>query len=181
MAEWCEVFSDERVRALVRARARRLVVGFALASGFLVAAAPLVTVWWPPIAGPAALTCGVVLTALAVVTLRRLARLHRMLWRVELSVGRVVAHDVGGRRVSVVWPALDAVDVRHDGIAFAGRDGGGRRVRFVVPRTLPQFTALGHRAVEYAEAFGRPLWVDGQPWDRLDVSDVVRDASAPLA
>ena len=182
MAEWFEVFDDERVLTAVRRRARQTVVAFALGSLLAVAAAPLATAAWPHAAAPAALGCGLLLTVLAVSTLRRLTRLHRTLWKVEISVGRIVGHDVGGRRVSITWPALGALDVRGGGLAFVGTDDDGRRVQLVVPSSLPRFTAFGHRAVGYAEAFGRPLWIEGQPWERVDLAALypfVREDSAP--
>lgn len=182
MAEWSQVFDDERVLTAVRRRARRNLVAFGLGSVGLVAAAPLAIVVWPHAAAPVALGCGALLTALAVWTLRRLARLHRTLWRIELSVGRVVGHDAGGRRVSMTWSALHSIDVRTDGLVVSGHDEQGRHARLVVAPSMPQFTDLGHRAVAYAEAFGRPLWVDGQPWERLDLAALyppVREDSAP--
>ncbi len=189
MAEWFEVFDDERVLAAARRRTRHAVVAFALGSLLSVAGALLAAVaWphevvaWPHAAAGAALGGVLLLTTLAVGTLRRLTRLHRTLWKVELSVGRIVGHDVGGRRVSVPWTAVDALDVQSDGLAVTGHDDAGHPVHLVVPASISQFTVFGHRAVGYAEAFGRPLWVDGQPWQRLDLAElypVVGQDSAP--
>ncbi|MDT7857644.1 hypothetical protein RQM47_13405 [Rubrivirga sp. S365] len=172
MAEWFQVFDDERVLVSVRTRARRLVVAFALVSGGLVALAPLSTLVAPAHAGLAALACGVVLTAYAAWLLRRLGRLHRRLWRIELSFRRAVAHDAGGRRVALAWQALDQIDVRTDGLVLSGRTTLGRRVRLHVAASMPQFARFAHRAVEYAEAFGRPVWVEGQPWEAIDVTSI---------
>lgn len=172
MAEWFQVFDDERVLVSVRTRARRLVISFAFVSGGLVALAPLSTLVAPASAGLVALACGAVLTAYAVWLLRRLGRLHGRLWRIELSFRRIVAHDAGGRRVSLAWQALDHIDVCSGGIVLSGRTPLGRRIRFSVSATMPQFASLGHRAVEYAEAFGRPVWVEGQPWDAIDVTAI---------
>ena len=182
MAEWFQVFDDDDALSTAKARARQTVVVFAVGSGLLVAVAPLTTVVWPHTAVPVALGCGLLLTALALWTLRRLHRLHRTLWRVEISVGHVVGYDAGGRRVSLTWSALDRLDVRSEGLLFSGRGEGGRRVRLVVARAMPRFTVLGHRAVEYAEAFGCPLWVEGRPLERLDLTalyPVLREGSAP--
>lgn len=170
MAEWFQVFDDERVLVSVRTEARRLVVVFALASGGLVALAPVSTLVVPPYAGAVALACGALLSVYAVWLLRRLGRLHSRPWRVELSFRRAVVHDAGGRRVTLAWQALDRVDVRTDGLALVGRTALGRRVRVHISAATPQFTTLAHRAVEYAEAFGRPVWVEGQPWEAADIT-----------
>ena len=172
MAEWFQVFDDERVLVSVRTEARRLVIAFALVSGALVALAPLSTLVAPAYAGFVALGCGAALTAYAAWLLRRLGQLHGRLWRIELSFRRVVAHDAGGRRVSLAWRALDHIDVRADGVVLSGRTDLGRRVRVRVSASMPQFASLGHRAVEYAEAFGRPVWVEGRPWEAIDVAEI---------
>lgn len=182
MAEWSQVFDNERVLTAVRRRARRVVMAFALASGGIVAAAPLSTLVWPEAAAAAAVGCGAVLTVWAAWVLRHLSHLHRTLWRVELSVGRVVGHDVGGRRVSIAWSALSAVDVRSGELVLSGRDDQGRRTRLAIPGSMPHFTTCARRAVEYAEAFGRPIHVEGQPWERLALDSLyplVREGEAP--
>lgn len=181
MAEWFQVFDDERVLVRVRGRVRRRLVVFALVSGALVAAAPLSTVLWPEYAGPAAVGCGLALTAYAGWLLATLGRLHRRLWRLELSVRRAVGHDAGGRRVSVAWPDLAHADVRTDGLVLAGRDGSGRRARLHVTRAMPGFDALSRRAVEYAEAFGRPVLVDGRPLEALPIGGLCASARAGSA
>ena len=170
MAEWFQVFDDERVLVAVRTEARRLVVVFALVSGGLVTLAPVSTLVVPAYAGGVALACGGVLTGYAVWLLRRLSRLHSRLWRIELSFRRAVAHDAGGRRRAVAWHDLDRIDVRADGLVLSGRTDLGQRVRLHVSSDAPQFTSLAHRAVEYAEVFGRPVWVEGLHWEALDVT-----------
>lgn len=181
MAEWFQVFDDERVLVRVRARVRRRVVLFALVSGALVTAAPVSTLFVRQHAGLVAAGCGLALVVYAGWLVVGLVRLHRRLWRLELSVRRAVGHDAGGRRVSVAWPDLSHVDLRDDGLVIAGRDGGGRRVRLHVGAETPQFEALARRAVEYAEAFCRPVHLDGRPLDAHSLGALfpARAGSAP--
>ena len=169
MAGWSQTYDDDGALDRARARARRLVVVFALASGALVSAAPLATVVWRAHAGAVALTCGALLTALAATVLVRLAREHRRLWRVELSVRQVVGHDAAGRRRALPWARVSRVDVSSAGLVVSGADERGRRVRIEAPASMAPFTALAHRAVEYAEAHGREVCVEGCPLDRLDL------------
>lgn len=169
MSTWSQVFDDDRALDEARRRARRLLVGFALVSGALVSAAPLSTLALGADARAAALVCGVLLTIGAAVVVVRLSREHRRLWRIELSVGRVVGHDAAGRRLSLPWSGVDRVDVTDAGLVVTGRDEGGHRSRLTVEAEMPSFTTLAHRAVEYAEAHGRTICVDGVPVVRLDL------------
>lgn len=182
MAEWFQVFDDDRVLVRARARVRRRVVVFALVSGALVSAAPIAAVFWPDHAGSLAAACGVALVAYAGWLLVGLARLHRRLWRLELSVRRAVGHDAGGRRVSLAWTDLAFVDLRDDRLVLAGRDATGRRVRLSVGVQTPQFDVLARRAVEYAEAYCRPVHLDGRPLDAVSLAGLYppsRAGSAP--
>ena len=45
--------------------------------------------------------------------------------------------------------------------------------RLTVAAGIPQFTVLAHRAVEYAEAHGRTVCVEGTPLDDLDLATLL--------
>ncbi|MGB3545103.1 hypothetical protein [Rubrivirga sp.] len=175
MADWAQVYDDDLGLDDARSRVRRLVVGFALVSGALVSAAPIVTIVGGAQAHIMAAACGALLTISAVVVMVRLAREHRRIWRVELSVHRAVGHDAVGRRRALPWSSVDYVDVAADGIVISGRDEGGHRARLLAPLGMPGYVSLAHRAVEYAEAHRCPIWVDGQPV--LEVDLALLDAS----
>lgn len=170
MADWSQVYDDDLALDDARSRVRRLVIGFALLSGALVSAAPLATVVGGAQAHVMAAACGVLLTVSAVVVTVRLAREHRRIWRVELSVHHAVGHDAVGRRRALPWSGVEAVDVTAGGIVISGLDEGGHRARLLAPIGMPDYTALAHRAVEYAEAHGRAVWVDGEPVDAIDLA-----------
>ena len=55
------------------------------------------------------------------------------------------------------------------GLRVVGDDGSGSPVQIALAPSFPTYCEVGHRAVEYAEAFGRPVWVDGRPWQSLDL------------
>ncbi|MEM1115582.1 MAG: hypothetical protein AAF845_05265 [Bacteroidota bacterium] len=182
MAEWFQVYSDDAVLNGARRDARRIAIGFAVASGVLVASAPVVGVLWPGHASLIAAISLVVLTFCALATIGCLGACHRRVWRVDLSVRQAVGHDAGGRRLALPWTALDRVDVGDDALTLTGRSEDGRAVRIDVPASMPDFAALSHRAVEYAEAFRRPICVDGRPWEALDLTVLypsIRATGAP--
>ena len=169
MSTWSQVFDDDRVLREARRQARRCVVGFALASGALVSAAPLATL--SPRLDPAAvaLICGGLLSLTACVVMIRLAQEYRRLWRIELSVGRFVGHDAAGRRRTLAWSRVERVNVSSAGLTVTGRDETGRGTHLSVAAAMPAFTVLAHRAVEYAEAHGRTVCVDGTSVEDLDL------------
>lgn len=169
MSTWSQVYDDDQALDEARTRARGLLVGFALASGVLVSAAPVAALTLRTAGGAIALGCGALLVLSAAVVVVQLAREHRRLWRVELSIGRLVGHDAAGRRRALPWPGVERVDVTEAGLEVIGEDEGGVRAHLLVPATMPAFTALAHRAVEYAEAHGRTVCVGGCPVERLDL------------
>ena len=169
MAAWSQVFDDGAVLAQARRRARGLVFGFALASGALVSAAPLASLWGGVHGNRLALLCGVILCALAGWILTRLTREHRRVWRVEVSALGLAAHDVAGRRTAVLWRAVERVDLADDGVTVTGRDAGGRRLRVHVRAATPDFGALARRITTYAHAHRCALSVDGTPVDALSL------------
>lgn len=182
MAEWFQVYADESARVRARGEARRVAAVFAALSGALMAAALAATLLWPGHATVLAVGCGGGLTFSAAYVMHRLGRLHARVWRVDLSARRLVAHDAGGHHTSLSWAALDQVDVCDEGLVLSGRAADGLRVRLHVAGTLPEFAALSHRTVEYAEAFRRPVCVDGKPWEALDLDAIypsLRVGSAP--
>ncbi len=169
MSTWSQVFDDDRVLEEARQRTRRSVFAFALASGALVSLAPLATL--SPRFNPTAvaLVCGALLSLSAGVVMVRLAREYRRLWRIELCVGRFVGHDAAGRRRTLPWSGVDRVDVSAAGLTVIGREEDGHKMRLMVTASMPAFTVLAHRAVEYAEAHGRTVSVGGVALADLDL------------
>ena len=180
MAEWFEVYEDAVARTAAEQHVRRLAVGFALASGALVAAAPVLALAWPAWSLAVALGALALLVGHAAWLVWRVRRARRAVWRLDLSVHHVVGHDAGGRRRVLAWGDVAWVDVGDAGIDVVGRRMG-RRVRFVLPASFPDHAHVGHRVVRYAEAFGRPVFVDGRPAETLDISPLRRILSGEAA
>lgn len=172
MAEWFEVYEDAPARVAADLRQRRLVAGFALVAGAVVAGAPVVALAWPAHSLAVALAAGTVLVAYAGWLGWRLSRMRRSVWRLDLSVHHAVGHDLSGARRVLGWADVTYVDVSDAGIEVMGRRMG-RRVQFVLPPSFPDHGRIGHRVVRYAEAFGRPVFVDGRALDALDVRSLV--------
>lgn len=170
MAEWFQVYSDNAALLEARRGVSRVVAGYTAASVALLVVAVGVGVAQPGDAALAALAGGGALTGCAALTVRRLVRHQQRVWRLDLSVHRAVGHEASGRHLSLLWTALDRVDVGSRGLTLVGHDLDGHRLCIEVAASMPDFAALSHRAVEYAEAFRRPVCVDGQPWEALDLA-----------
>ncbi len=179
MSTWSQVFDDDRVLEEARCRIRGALVGFALVSGALVSAAPLATLSPRFDATRVALLCAALLSLSAGLVLVRLAREYRRLWRVELSVSRVVGYDAAGRRQTLSWARVDRVDVGTTRLTVTGHDSEGRAVRLVAATTMSSFTAFAHRVVEYAEAHGRTVSVEGTPIADLDLVELIPSLCEP--
>ena len=166
MAEWFEVYEDGAGLAASQRRSRRLVLGFALVSGPVVAGAPVAALAWPAGSTVVAVVAAAVLCGHGGWLGWQLARMRRVVWRVELSVHHVVGHDVTGSRRVLAWDDVRWVNLDDAGAAVAGRRRG-RRVEFRVPASFPDYGRVGHRMVSYAEALRRPVYVDGRAWHAL--------------
>ncbi len=170
MSEWYEVFDHAEVLLAMQRRAGRLVALFALAGGALVALAPLLV--GLPFGGVLVAAVAVALVVAALHVAQAIRALRCVVWCVKLSVHRVVGHDCGRRRAALAWEAVERVELDRDGLLLVGRDEGGVSRRLRVPHAFPDYARLSHRVVEYAEAFGRPVFVDGRPWQLLDLHEV---------
>lgn len=161
-------FEDFQALLDFQRRRRASIVVFALVAGAVVAFAPPLALVFEgslavPIAGAA------VLSAAALLTIRRLVRLRRCVWCVQLTPRCVRFLLVDGRERETAWRQARRVELDADGLHVVGVDGTGREHRDTVPGDMPAFPALGHRAVSLAEAHGCPVCIDGRPWQFLDL------------
>ena len=178
MAEWFEVYEDAEGRRAGGFRQRRLVVAFAFVSSAIVAFAPVAALAYPAHSLAVAVAAAVVLSAHAAWLVRRLVSLRRTVWRLDLSVHHVVGHDASGARRVLAWSDVTYVDVADGGLEVTGRRMG-RRIQFVVPPGFPDHGRVAHRVVRYAEAFRRPVYVDGRAVESLDVRALVGAGAQP--
>jgi len=168
MAEWYEVFDHVAVLRTMRARVGRLATLAVFGTAPLVVLVPAVF-YLVPGAAVAAAVALVGMTLAALYVARELGALRGVVWCVELSARRLAGYDYRRRRVSLRWPAVERVEIDAAGLVIAGRDERGESHRLRIPASFPDFSRLSHRLVEYAEAYGRPLYVDGRPWASVDV------------
>lgn len=170
-----DIHDDPCAYLRAQRKMRQALIGFGIGTVLVALAAPLTAVvldgadWVPVVAG-------LLLTLHAGWTIHRLARLRQRVWRVAISPRHVVALDAGRRQTSVAWSAVERVEVDDEGLTLVSRGLEGVAHRLHVRPHFAAYVALGHQLVRMAERRRCAIWVDGAPWQRLDVSALV----APL-
>lgn len=172
MSAWSEVFVDDSVRHAAQRYARNVILSFGLFSAVLVCLAPLVTLFVPEFALAIAFVGLSALSVSGAWVVHRLNPVQRRVWHVELSIREAVFIDVQGHRHGVLWPRIERLNLTDGGLTFVSRDRDGMIAEYHVPSAFCHYAAMSHRAVEYAEALRRPVCVDGQPWQSLDLRGV---------
>lgn len=164
MSYWYEVFDNEEVQFSTRTQVAKLgalggAATAATVTGLALGHAALVPMW-------AALGV-LVLVWLGVIrySAHRFERLQRVVWCVKISDRHVVGYDYARHRTTLDWTEVERVALTREGLLLAGPD----RRALEVPVLFPDFAALSHRIVHYAEFYSVPVFVDGQPWQAIDV------------
>lgn len=170
MSDWYEVFDNEQVQFDTRKRVARLVGTLVVVLGAIAGAIPLILLHTPfPLLGLGLAGCGIV--GVLVWASRAFLRLQSVVWCVKLSVHRVVGYDYARRKSVLSWTEVERIELDATGLVIAQRPPEGRPGRVLrIPYLFPDFAPLSHRVVEYAEAHGLPVCVNGRPWQLLDVS-----------
>ncbi|MDQ7041788.1 MAG: hypothetical protein Q9M35_12700 [Rhodothermus sp.] len=95
----------------------------------------------------------------------RLYRLQQHIWRLQLSATALTGYDYGRHAWRIDWSLLDHVELTDQDLRITTRDGR----RFVIPGCHADFPELGHALVDKAERLGCPLYVNGRPFEALDI------------
>jgi len=172
MAEWYEVFDNEQVQFETRKRVARLA---GILTVLVAAALGLVPVLAQVLSSTllAIGLAGGLLLGTLVWSSRAFIRLRSVMWCVKLSVHRVVGYDYARRKAVLPWTEVERVELDNEGLLIVGAPREARTGRMLrIPYLFPDFPRLSHRVVEYAEAHGLPVCIDGRPWQFLDIRTV---------
>jgi hypothetical protein len=169
MPDWYEVYDDEQVQLRTRQRVGWLSTAAVAALAVGLGSLPLAVLFAPaPILAAAAILGGI-LAALSVLGWQ-VNRLRRVVWCLKLSVHRVVGYDYARRKTELPWPSVERVEVDGGGLLLVGvPPPSGPTPALRVSHLFPDYPTLSHRVVEYAEAHGVPVCIEGRPWQLLDV------------
>jgi hypothetical protein len=96
---------------------------------------------------------------------RRFGRLRRIVWCVKISDRRIEGYGYNRRKIAFDWLQVHRVELTEAGLTVVGPDSQC----IDVPHLFPDFAELSHRIVGHAEFYGVPIFIDGRPWQSLDV------------
>ena len=164
MSYWYEVFDNEQVQLATRRQAAKLTAWVVV--GVLCTVAALIFGHAGYVSMPLA---GVFFLFfwLAVVRVfaRRMRRLRRVVWCLKLSDRHLVGYDYTRRKTVLDWTKLQRVEIGSEGLVLRGPE----LCFFEISHQFPDFAHLSHRILYYAEFYDVPIYVDGRPWQDVDV------------
>lgn len=100
--------------------------------------------------------------------IRRRERLRRVVWCVKLSKDEVVGYDYTRRQIRIEWLAVERLDVGEGSLTIIGP----HPVSLEITHLFPEFAQVSHRVMHYADRYNVPVFVNGKPWEQIDVYDV---------
>ena len=167
MSGWYEVYDNVDVQLLTRKRAAAMTGAVALAIMLSIALLAL------GLAGSFPLQAALGLVAIGWCgftwwCVHRRRRLRSLAWCVKISDRDIVGYDYARRKSGLDWHEVERIDVRSTGLVICGRGD----VQIEIAHLFPQFPELSHRIIGYGDQHGVPIFVDGMPWQQLDVYDV---------
>lgn len=159
-----DVYDDEEVQRLARSQVSQLTGATSAAVALTLLG---ITVGVTGRLSLPLLGVGLVIlwVGLAAWTAWRLRSLRRRVWCVRLTDDGIEGYDYARRKLTLEWNAVRRIDVTDHGLVVVGMGPA----LFEVPSIFNDFADLSHRVVRYAERSGIPLYIDGQPWQQLDV------------
>ncbi len=164
MPHWYEVYDSDEVLLVTRRQFIWLCM-FSVVLAFVFALGMLFVVGRPtPMYGLASVL--IMIGGVGTVYLiRQFNQLRQVVWCVKLSDRRIEGYNYVRQRMRMDWTCIRRIELTRKSVQVIGNLG---RTLDVVHR-FPDFVALSHRIVEYAEFYEIPVMIEGRPWQELDV------------
>lgn len=164
MADYFEVYDNEQVQLVTRRQATFtfVVLAGAIAGSLLliVLTREAVVPFW------AGLSLTLIVWGVAAYRLaHHFSRTNHVVWCVKISVAQVAGYDYARRQTSLFWTDVREVDLCDQGLRIRGVTDK----HIEIPHLFPDFPSLSHRIVEHAERHHVPIFVDGRPFEDLDL------------
>lgn len=111
--------------------------------------------------------------------MRRIRRLRRIVWCVKLSREEVVGYDYARHRRAIPWRKVERIELGDDGLTVVGP----QPFELQIAHVFREFPQVSHRVIHYADRYGIPVFVNGKPWQHINIYDVfpflADDTSSP--
>lgn len=167
MSAWYEVYDNVNVQLMTRKRAAAMTGAVTLAIMFSI----MVLAFGLEGSLPLISAVGLIVSAwggFAWWSLRRRQRLRRLVWCVKISDREIVGYDYARRKSALPWLDVDRIDVRDDALVVVGCED----VCLEIAHLFPEFAELSHRIMSYGDRHSIPVFIDGRPWQQLNVYEV---------
>lgn len=167
MSAWYEVYDNVDVQLMTRKRAAALTGAVTLAIMFSIGVLAVGLEGSLPLSA----ALGLIAVGWALFTwwcLRRNRRLRSLVWCVKLSDREIVGYDYARRKSAIDWLNVERIDVRGEALIVIGRGN----VCLEIAHLFRDFAELSHRIMKYGDLYSIPVYVDGRPWQQLDLQEV---------
>jgi len=167
MSAWYEVFDNVNIQLETRKQAAKLFGLVTAAVCLTIVGIILVLEMGFPFT-----LLGILLPPLWIVVIwfmaHRLQALRHVVWCIKLSDREVVGYDYARRKIRLDWIYVERIEITKMGMQIIGPVPSS----FVIPHLFPDFAELSHRVLHYADLYDIPIYVNGEPWQQLDVFDL---------
>lgn len=96
---------------------------------------------------------------------RRRARLRRIVWCVKMSASEIAGYDYARRRITIAWRDVERLELGDGSLTIVGPQSEVLEITHL----FPEFPQVSHRVMYYAEGHDAAVYVDGRPWQQIDV------------
>lgn len=175
---WYDVYDNVEIQLITRKQAAAVTALAAVLLAFSFFCLALGLAGRLPL--PAAVVAaGVTSGSFSVWLVRRVRQLRRVVWCVKLSKEEVVGYDYARRRITIPWRRVERVEIGDGSLTIVGPPADSLEVT----HHFREFAQVSHRIVHYADRFGIPVFVNGKPWQHINVYDLypflTDDTSSP--
>ena len=167
MSAWYQVFDNVNIQLVTRKQATQLSGLFTAAFGLTFLGIVLVFE-----AGFPLVLLGIFLPTVWIgviwLGVYRLRILRHTVWCIKLSDREVVGYDYSRRKIKLDWIYVERIEITKKGMLIVGPVP----CSLVVPHLFPDFAELSHLVLHYADFYEIPIFVNGEPWQQLDIFDL---------
>ncbi len=114
-----------------------------------------------PIAGLLCIGWGI----LAAWAALRLYRLQQLFWRITLSDTALIGYNYSRHAHTVGWHTIQRLELTDQELRLHTEDGR----QLLIPNYHAAFPILGHILIDWAEQAGCPLYLNGQPFESINI------------